>query len=69
LSCHSCRHLCGGQVKQFSRHPVRYRLWKLLTPLNAKHMNYAWASLVVVALADVYVRLVASGAIHDPRFF
>jgi hypothetical protein len=32
-------------------------------------MQLAWASLVFVALTDVYVRLVASGTIHDPRFF
>ena len=69
LSCHACRHLCGGQVKSFSQHPIRHRLWKFLTPLNAKHMNFAWASLFVVALTDVYVRLVASGAIHDIRLF
>ena len=67
LSCHACRHLCGGSVRTFSKHPVRQRLWKLVTPLNARHMQIAWASLVVVALADVYVRLVASGAITDYR--
>jgi hypothetical protein len=32
-------------------------------------MELAWISLVVVALADLYVRLVASGTITDPRFF
>ncbi len=69
LSCHACRHLCGGNVKQFSRHPLRYRVWRTLTPLNARHMQLAWASLVFVALADVYVRLVASGAFHDPKIF
>jgi len=69
LSCHACRHLCGGQVKSFRAHPLRYKFWKFLTPLNAKHMNFAWASLVVVALADVYVRLVASGALTDYKLF
>jgi len=49
--------------------PIRHRLWKFLTPLNARHMNFAWASLFVVALTDVYVRLVASGAIRDIRLF
>ena len=68
LSCHSCRHLCGGQVKSFSKHPVRHRLWKLVTPLNANHMKFAWASLVFVALTDLYVRLVAAGVFHDPGF-
>jgi hypothetical protein len=32
-------------------------------------MQIAWISLVGVALTDLYVRLVATGAIHDPRFF
>ncbi len=69
LSCHSCRHLCGGQVRSFAKHPIRYRLWKFVTPLNAHHMNFAWASLVFVALTDLYVRLVASGTITDFRLF
>jgi hypothetical protein len=69
LSCHSCRHLCGGQVKSFSKHPIRYRMWKLLTPLNAVHMRFAWASLIFVALTDLYVRLVAGGVFSDPKLF
>ena len=69
LSCHACRHLCGGGVKSFKAHPIRYRFWKMLTPLNAKHMNLAWASLIFVALTDVYVRLVASGALTDYKIF
>lgn len=69
LSCHSCRHLCGGQVRSFSKHPIRRRLWKVVTPLNANHMKFAWASLVFVALTDLYVRLVASGTIPDHRLF
>jgi hypothetical protein len=32
-------------------------------------MQLAWCSLIFVALTDLYVRLVASGTIHDPRFF
>jgi len=68
LSCHACRHLCGGGVKQFSTAPIRHRLWKALTPLNGKHMAFAWMSLIFVALTDLYVRLVASGAIHDYGF-
>ena len=69
MSCHVCRHFCGGKVNEFSRHRLRYRLWRLLTPLNAWHMQLAWASLTFVALADLYVRLVASGTFHDPKLF
>jgi len=69
LSCHACRHLCGGHVNEFSKHKIRHRLWKMATPLNARHMQFAWASLIMVALADLYVRLVAAGWIHDPKLF
>lgn len=69
ISCHACRHLCGGQVRSFKEHPLRYRFWKMVTPLNAKHMNLAWVSLIFVALTDVYVRLVASGVISDYKLF
>ena len=69
LSCHAARHLCGGGSRSFSAAKVRHRVWKFLTPLNARHMQFAWASLVFVALTDLYVRLVASGTITDPKFF
>ena len=64
LSCHSCRHIIGGRLKHFSKHPVRFKAWGLVSKLNRRHMELAWVSLVVVALADVYVRLVASGTLH-----
>ena len=69
LGCHSCRHIIGGRLKHFSRHPIRYRAWGIVSKLNAKHMQMAWASLIFVGLTDLYVRLVASGWISDPRFF
>ncbi len=69
LSCHACRHACGGGLRKFSEHPVRHKLWQAVTPLNAKHMQIAWCSLVFVAVTDLYVRLVASGWITDYRLF
>ncbi len=48
--------------------PIRHRIWKTLTPLNGRHMVFAWMSLVFVAFTDLYVRLVASGTIHDYGF-
>ncbi len=69
LSCHSCRHVVGGRLRHFSGHPLRYRAWTLVSRLNARHMQLAWASLIFVALTDLYVRLVATGAISDPRLF
>ena len=32
-------------------------------------MKFAWASLIFVALTDLYVRLVASGTITDYKLF
>ena len=69
LSCHSCRHIVGGKLKHFSKHPVRYKAWQFVGKLNNRHMQLAWASLISVAAADFYVYLVASGAFNDPRFF
>jgi hypothetical protein len=69
LSCHSCRHLVGGRLRHFSRHPVRYRAWQWVSRLNARHMLLAWLSLASVGIADLYVYLLASGAFSDPRFF
>ncbi|WSQ75377.1 hypothetical protein OG463_19335 [Streptomyces xinghaiensis] len=69
VSCHSCRHIIGGRLKHFSRHPVRYRLWGWVSRLNARHMELAWASLISVALADLYVYLLATGVFDDPRLF
>ena len=69
LSCHACRHAVGGRLKHFSGHPVRYWMWTQVSKLNARHMQYAWLSLFWVLFTDLYIRLVASGAITDPRFF
>ncbi len=69
LSCHSLRHIVGGRLDCFScsrRTKVRYSLWQRLTSLNLRHMSWAWVSLISVTLADVYVRLAATGVIVDP---
>jgi hypothetical protein len=68
LSCHSCRHIMGGRLNHFSRHPMRYRAWTLVSRLTVRHAELAWVSLVFVALADLYVRLVAAEVITDPRW-
>jgi hypothetical protein len=69
LSCHSCRHITGGRLKHFSAHPVRYRVWTLISKLNARHTLLAWTSLVWLVVADFYIRCLATGAFSDPRFF
>jgi hypothetical protein len=69
ISCHSCRHIVGGRLNTFSKHPVRYKAWTAVSKLNARHMQYAWISLFTVAFADFYVFLLATGTISDLRFF
>jgi len=69
MSCHSCRHTIGGRLKHFSKHPVRYKAWTFVTRLNPLHPRFAMISLFGVALADFYVREVASGAITNFYFF
>jgi hypothetical protein len=65
LSCHACRHAVGGRINHYSRHPIRYKAWTFVSRLNPYHGNFAWLSLVWVALTDLYVRLTAAGVIHD----
>src|SRR4051812_44072640 len=69
LGCHSSRHILGGKLNHFSKHPIRYWLWQQASKLNARHGLFAWASLLSVAFVDIYIRLVATGAFHDPTFF
>jgi hypothetical protein len=68
-SCHTCRHTIGGRLRNFSKHPIRYKMWTWVSSLNERHPVYAWISLFVVALTDFYVRLVASGSITNFYFF
>ena len=68
LSCHSCRHVTGGRLKHFSKHPIRYWLWTQVSRINIRHMQFAWITLGTLVLTDFYVMLVASGTISDLRF-
>jgi hypothetical protein len=68
LSCHSCRHVVGGRLKHFSKHPVRYWMWGQVSKLNTRHKTYAWITLGTLMLTDFYIMLVASGTISDLRF-
>jgi hypothetical protein len=72
FSCHSWRHLIGGKLDCFSCDKMaktRYGAWQRVSIINEKHMQWAWISLFTVAIADIYVRLVASGVIQDVRLF
>jgi len=70
FSCHSARHLVGGNLDCFSCSAAartRHGLWRGASALNEHHMLFAWMSFVTVTSADLYVRLVASGVITDLR--
>jgi hypothetical protein len=70
LSCHSLRHLAGGKLDCFSCASfgtTRAGVWRSFSFLNGRHMQFAWASLISVGSADVYVWLLARGVIHDLR--
>lgn len=72
FSCHAFRHLVGGQVDCFSCSAwssVRYRWWQTISRLNREHGIFAWASMFAVWATDLYVRLLISGVLHDPRLF
>jgi hypothetical protein len=67
FGCHSLRHLVGGRLDQFSRHPTQTKMYNAACRFNGSHMRWAWASLFSVALADLYVRLLSMGVITDWR--
>jgi hypothetical protein len=70
FSCHSLRHIAGGKVDCFSCVSFGgpwHTSWRGLSFLNEHHMLFAWMSLFSVGLADLYIRLVASGSIRDLR--
>ena len=54
---------CSNPVFWFARHSV----WLRVRTLNLRHKEWAWISLATVGLADLYIRLAASGVFHDPR--
>ncbi len=62
LSCHACRHAVGGRINNFSRHPIRYRMWTFVTQLNPRHGTYAMASLFTVILTDAYIMVLSIAA-------
>jgi hypothetical protein len=68
LSCHSCRHIVGGRLKHFSRHPMRYRAWTIVSAMNTRHMQLAWITLGTLVVTDFYIMAVSAGWWSDLRF-
>lgn len=67
LGCHSLRHVVGGWRDQFSKRPFFRKPYRCVTCLNDKHHRWAWVSLFTVGFSDIYIRLLATGVIHDLR--
>ena len=61
----SCRRVFGFQVQGSG---LREGL-QLRELLNTRHMMWAWVSLFWVGFTDVYIRLCATGHLHDYVFF
>jgi len=72
FGCHSFRHLVGGRLDCFAcdaASQTQFGIWSKVSWLNARHMLFAWLSLVWVAFSDVFIRLCAMGIWHDVRLF
>ena len=69
FGCHSLRHLVGGFLDAKSKAPTCAKTYNCVSCLNSRHMLWAWVSLFWVGFTDVYVRLCATGKIHDIIFF
>ncbi len=67
FGCHSFRHMVGGgnDCMSCGKATLQYNAWKKASWFNVRHMPFAWASLVWVMIADLYIRLMSMGVIHD----
>jgi hypothetical protein len=69
FSCHSLRHLIGGNKNELSKNKTQLACYNGVSGLNKRHMLFAWISLFVVGFSDIYVRLCSMGIWTDFRFF
>ena len=67
FGCHSFRHLVAGRKDVMSNASLQKKCYDCVSTLNRSHMKWAWISMFYVALVDVYIRLCATGVIHDWR--
>ena len=67
FGCHSLRHLVGGRLDEVSKHPTRHACYQTCSRFNRGHMRWAWASLFMVAFADLYIRMCSMGIWTDWR--
>ena len=68
FSCHSFRHLIGGNKDCYScvrGGNTRRKAYNFVTRLNLRHPNWAWYSLISLVVTDLYLRLLQTGVITD----
>jgi hypothetical protein len=68
-SCHSLRHLLGGNLDCYScvfAGKERKAIYDFQSWFNRHHMLLAWTSLIIYSIVVVYIRGVAAGIIPDP---
>ena len=69
FGCHAFRHLSGGYENCFTcpqgKETMKYKIWWGVSKLNGHHSFWAWASMLWVVFADIYVRLVSMGFLDD----
>jgi hypothetical protein len=69
FGCHSMRHLVGGALDRIAERPLRRKAYDCSSCLNRNHLKWAWTSLMMVPLCDLYIRLCSMGILHDWRIF
>jgi hypothetical protein len=68
FSCHSFRHLIGGNKDCYSclrGGNARRKTYNFVTRLNLRHPQWAWYSLFSLLATDIYMRLLQAGVITD----
>lgn len=67
--CHAFRHLIGGSADCFScqsgKEHFGHKAWEKVSWLNARHMFWAWVSMLWVGFTDFYIRMVSMGVFVD----
>jgi hypothetical protein len=72
LSCHSFRHLIGGNIDCYSCTPAgmaRNSLWRIQSWWNSHHEAMAWISLLTIVFVDLYLRGLNAGLPIDFKIF
>jgi hypothetical protein len=69
LSCHSFRHIIGGNIDCYScvaAGGIRREVYDKQSWLNSRHEALAWISLLTIIFADLYLRGLSAGLPLDP---